>query len=128
MRLLLFLAYYGIAFLMGFMLRARFDVWMYAKPHMQQRLVVWAADTVAYVEQGGTQTLLPPDTTDAEAFSPVLGESRVGRLVRPRAGEDGTDLPVPEGFDAGSPGAVVNRGGSSAESGGSAPPPPVNPA
>ena len=128
MRLLLFLAYYGIAFLMGFMLRARFDVWMYAKPHMQQRLVVWAADTVAYVEQGGTQTLLPPDTTDAEAFSPVLGESRVGRLVRPRAGGDGADMPVPEGFDAGSRGAAANEGGSSAEPGASAPPPPVNPA
>ncbi len=127
MRLLLFLAYYGIAFLMGFMLRGRFDVWMYSKPHMQKRLVIWAADTVSYVEQGGNETILPPDTTDADAFSPVLGESRVGRLVRRRAGEEDADLPVPEGLDAGSPGAVVNQGASSAEPGGPAPP-PVDPA
>ena len=53
MRLLLFLLYYGIAFLMGFVIRARFDTWMYSKPHMQERLVIWASDTVSYVESGG---------------------------------------------------------------------------
>ena len=96
MRLLLFLLYYAIAFLMGFVVRARFDAWMYAKPHMQERLVMWAADTVAYVEQGGgSGPVLPPETTDAEAFSPVLGQMRTG-TARGRAG--GAE-PVPEGAD-----------------------------
>ena len=94
MRLLLFLGYYGIALLMGFVLRARFDAWMYAKPHMQERLVVWSADVVALVDSGEAidGPLLPPETTDAVAFSPVVGETRLGRLVRrgERAGSGGT--------------------------------------
>lgn len=116
MRLLLFLLYYGIAFLMGFVIRARFDTWMYSKPHMQKRLVIWAADTVSYIEDGGDQPVLPPETTDAEAFSPVLGESRIGRL----AGRGGAEEPaaVPEGLVGKEPQADD----------GSGPPPPVRPA
>ena len=115
MRLLLFLLYYGIAFLMGFVIRARFDAWMYAKPHMQQRLVIWAADAVTYVEQGGTDTLLPPETTDAEAFSPVFGRTRLGRVLRGPVPSDGD---VAEGMDS--------RAGRAAGSGEA--PPPVDPA
>ena len=115
MRLLLFLLYYGIAFLMGFVIRARFDAWMYAKPHMQQRLVVWAADAVTYVEQGGADTLLPPDTTDAEAFSPVLRRTRLGRVLRRSAPSDGA---APEGMDS-QPGRLAGSAGT---------PPPVDPA
>ena len=70
MRLLLFLLYYALAVLLGFMLRGRFDAWVYRRRHMQQRLVVWAADVVTYVERGGDDVLLPPSTLDAEAWSP----------------------------------------------------------
>ena len=121
MRLLLFLLYYGIAFLMGFVLRARFDTWMYSKPHMQARLVVWAEDTVRYVESGGPGPVLPPETTDAEAFSPVLGETRVGRLAR-RGGSAGSVAePVREGLAGGEPQPAD-------EDPGAEPPAPVRPA
>ena len=99
MRLLLFLLYYGIAFLMGFVLRARFDTWMYSKPHMQDRLVIWAEDTVKYVESGGGGPVLPPETTDAEAFSPVLGQTRVGRPAG--RGEPAEEAPVADGAAGG---------------------------
>ena len=121
MRLLLFLLYYGIAFLMGFVIRARFDTWMYSKPHMQARLVIWAEDTVRYVESGGDGTLLPPETTDAEAFSPVLGQTRVGRLARRGGSSEAGAEPVPEGL-AGDETAAADR------SAGAEPPPPVRPA
>ena len=121
MRLLLFLLYYGIAFLMGFVLRARFDTWMYSKPHMQARLVIWAEDTVRYVESGGDGTLLPPETTDAEAFSPVLGETRVGRLARRGGSAESPAEPVPEGL-AGRESQPVD------EDAGAEPPAPVRPA
>ena len=116
MRLLLFLLYYGIAFLMGFVIRARFDAWMYAKPYMQQRLVVWADDAVTYVEQGGADTLLPPETTDAEAFSPVFRRTRLGRVLRRPVPSDGDA--VPEGMDS-PPGRLAGSAGT---------PPPVDPA
>ena len=118
MRLLLFLLYYGIAFLMGFVIRARFDTWMYSKPHMQARLVVWAADTVSYVESGGSAPVLPPETTDAEAFSPVLGQSRIGRLARRTDAEDAVGGPVPEGLSGERPPAADDGSGA---------PPPVRP-
>ncbi|MDE2906650.1 MAG: hypothetical protein OXQ28_11270 [Acidobacteriota bacterium] len=118
MRLLLFLLYYGIAFLMGFVIRARFDTWMYSKPHMQARLVVWAADTVSYVESGGPGPVLPPETTDAQAFSPVLGQSRIGRLARRTDAEDAAGA-VPEGLAGEQPPAADDGSGA---------PPPVRPA
>lgn len=121
MRLLLFLLYYGIAFLMGFVLRARFDTWMYSKPHMQARLVIWAEDTVRYVESGGDGTLLPPETTDAEAFSPVLGETRGGKLARGGRAAEPAAEPVPEGLAGAEP--APPDGSAGAE-----PPPPVRPA
>lgn len=117
MRLLLFLLYYGIAFLMGFVIRARFDTWMYSKPHMQARLVVWAADTVSYVDSGGRGPVLPPETTDSVAFSPVLGQTRLGRLAR-RAEPAGAAEPVPEGRAGDEPQAADEAAG---------PPPPVRP-
>jgi hypothetical protein len=120
MRLLLFLLYYGIAFLMGFVIRARFDTWMYSKPHMQERLVIWAADTVTYVEGGGPGPVLPPETTDADAFSPVLGQTRVGRLARRGASDGNADEAVPEGLAGDEPAAPDGSAGS--------PPPPVRPA
>lgn len=122
MRVLLFLVYYGIAFLMGFVIRARFDTWMYSKPHMQARLVVWADDTVKYVESGGAGPVLPPETTDAEAFSPVLGQTRAGRLARGgRASAEAAAEPVPEGLGGGEPHPAD-------EGAGAEPPPPVRPA
>lgn len=119
MRLLLFLLYYGIAFLMGFVVRARFDTWMYSKPHMQERLVVWAADTVTYVEGGGPGPVLPPETTDAEAFSPVIGQTRVGRFARGGASGEARAEAVPEGRDGAEPPTADESAGS---------PPPVRPA
>ncbi|MYH31548.1 MAG: hypothetical protein F4137_22540 [Acidobacteria bacterium] len=118
MRLLLFLLYYGIAFLMGFVIRARFDTWMYSKPHMQARLVVWAADTVSYVDSGGSGPVLPPETTDAEAFSPVLGQTRVGRLARQRGAGEAAAEAVPEGLEGEQPQAADESSGA---------PPPVRP-
>ena len=120
MRLLLFLLYYAIAFLMGFVIRARFDTWMYSKPHMQERLVIWAADTVTYVENGGPGPVLPPETTDADAFSPVLGQTRVGRLARGGASGAANAEAVPEGLDGVEPPAADDSAGSE--------PPPVRPA
>ena len=118
MRLLLFLLYYAIAFLMGFVIRARFDTWMYSKPHMQERLVIWAADTVTYIDSGGPGPVLPPETTDAEAFSPVLGQTRIGRLARTDGGEPAAEA-VPEGLAGSEPKAAEE----SADA-----PPPVRPA
>ena len=120
MRVLLFLLYYGIAFLMGFVIRARFDTWMYSKPHMQARLVIWAEDTVRYVEGGGDGTLLPPETTDAEAFSPVLAGTRAGSLVRRGGSPRAAGEPVPEGFAGDEP--------APADEGSGTEPPPVRPA
>ncbi len=119
MRLLLFLLYYAIAFLMGFVIRARFDTWMYSKPHMQERLVIWAADTVTYIDSGGPGPVLPPETTDAEAFSPVLGQTRIGRLARTGGGEPAAEA-VPEGLAGGEPKAADESTGAT--------PPPVRPA
>jgi len=121
MRLLLFLLYYGIAFLMGFVIRARFDTWMYSKPHMQERLVIWAQDTVTYVESGGPGPILPPETTDSEAFSPVLGQTRVGRLARPGAPVGAAPEPVPEGL-------APDAGRAGEDDGADGAPPPVRPA
>ncbi len=120
MRLLLFLLYYGIAFLMGFVIRARFDTWMYSKPHMQERLVIWASDTVSYVESGGPGPVLPPETTDAEAFSPVLGQTRIGGLARRGGAGEAAAEAVPEGLAGDEPQSADGSAGS--------PPPPVRPA
>lgn len=118
MRLLLFLVYYGIAFLMGFVLRARFDVWMYSKPHMQARLVVWAQDTVTYVENGGAGPVLPPETTDADAFSPVLGRTPLGQVAGPAQPGEPSDA-VPEGLSGRPPETAAQQSDA---------PPPVRPA
>ncbi len=85
MRVMLFLGYYGLAMLFGFLLRGRFDQWMYAKPHMQERLIVWAADAVSHVEQGGEDPLVVPLTVDPPAWSPVMRATPLGRFVRAAA-------------------------------------------
>lgn len=85
MRPFLFLAYYVLACLLGFALRSRFDRWMYTRPHMQHRLVIYASSTLAAVEGGENAVPPPPDTADAEAWSPVLLGTPFARFVRPSA-------------------------------------------
>ena len=70
MRFLMFLALYGIAFLIGFVARGRFDTWMYLKPHMQQRIRVFAAEVEGDPDPVGVTDFLPPSTVDNYAFSP----------------------------------------------------------
>ena len=85
MRPFLFLAYYALACLLGFALRSRFDRWMYTRPHMQHRLVIYASATLAAVERGDDAVTTPPDTADADAWSPVLLGTPLARFVRSSA-------------------------------------------
>ena len=87
MRLVLFLCYYALAASMGFLVRGRYDRWMYSQPHMQRALVLNAAEVVYQVEHDADVVSLPPDTVDAVAFSPVLVNGPFGRFVRPSAAE-----------------------------------------
>ena len=70
MRLFLYLAYYALAMLLGFVLRQRYDRWMYGRAHMQQRLRLFALEVAADREAVGTTLYFPPSTTDNLALSP----------------------------------------------------------
>ena len=87
MRLLLFLLYYAVALTLGFLLRGRFDAWMYRQPHMQRALVRYASEVVYVVENGADVVDPPPLTVDAPAVSPVLVKGPLGRFVRAEAVE-----------------------------------------
>ena len=87
MRLLLFLFYYAIALTLGFLLRGRFDAWIYRQPHMQRALVRYASEVVYLVENGADSVDSPPLTVDAPAVSPVLVNGPLGRFVRSEAVE-----------------------------------------
>ncbi len=122
MRLVLFVLYYGLAVLLGFILRGRFDQWMYAKPHMQESLVRYASEVIHAVEHGADEVPPPPLTVDADAFSPVVLQGPLGRVARapdaaagepagaldvaPEPGSADARPPVPEG---GVPGAADGR-------------------
>ena len=81
--LVLYVGYYGLAVLLGFLLRFRFDAWMYAKPHMQRRLVVYSSDLLDAVKAGAEAVPLPPLTVDTDAVSPLLEGTALSRFVRP---------------------------------------------
>ncbi len=87
MRLLFFLLYYAVALTLGFLLRGRFDAWMYRQPHMQRALVRYASEVVYVVENGADVVDPPPLTVDAPAVSPVLVKGPLGRFVRAEAVE-----------------------------------------
>ena len=70
MRLFLYLAYYALAMLLGFVLRQRYDRWMYGRAHMQQRLRLFALEVAADREAVGATLYFPPSTTDNLALSP----------------------------------------------------------
>lgn len=70
MRLFLYLAYYALALLLGFVLRQRYDRWMYGRAHMQQRLRLFALEVAADREAVGATLYFPPSTTDNLALSP----------------------------------------------------------
>ena len=74
MRFLLFLMLYGAALALGFVLRGRYDVWMYSKTHMQQRMRVFAAQVFNDPDPVGITDYLPPSTTDHLALSPSATE------------------------------------------------------
>ena len=70
MRLILYLAYYALAMLLGFVVRQRYDRWIYGRAHMQQRLRLFALEVAADREAVGTTLYFPPSTTDNLALSP----------------------------------------------------------
>ena len=75
MRFLLFLMLYAAALALGFVLRGRYDVWMYSKTHMQQRMRVFAAQVFNDPDPVGITDYLPPSTTDHLALSPSATEA-----------------------------------------------------
>ena len=70
MRFIFFFMVYGAAVFVGFFARQRYDEWMFRKPHMQQRLRVFAAEIFSDPDPVGTTDYLPPSTTDQLALSP----------------------------------------------------------
>ena len=81
--LILYLAYYALAVLLGFLLRTRFDAYIYRLPHMQRRLVVYSTDVVTAVEKGANAVPPPPLTVDSDAVTPLLEGTPLSRFVRP---------------------------------------------
>ena len=81
MRVLLFIAYYAIALLMGFALRGKFDRWMYSKSHMQGRLRIFSHEILAAADEEGRNdpdmVFLPPPTLDALAFNAASANRQV---------------------------------------------------
>ena len=75
MRFFFFLALYVVALGLGFVLRGRYDHWMYRKTHMQQRLRVFAAQVYGDPDPVGITDFLPPSTTDNLALSPAATEA-----------------------------------------------------
>ena len=91
MRLFLYLAYYALAMLLGFVLRQRYDRWMYGRAHMQQRLRLFALEVAADREAVGTTLYFPPSTTDNLALSPRATDAWLrGYAGQPDAGRGGT--------------------------------------
>ena len=86
-RFFLFILYYVIAFCLGFAVRARYDGWMYAKPHMQSRLRIFSQELMLYdpdpVPEAEQELFFPPSTTDPLAFN----EAGAMRAVRARQAE-----------------------------------------
>ena len=80
--LILYLVYYALAVLLGFILRTRFDAWLYSRPHMQRRLVVYCSDVVAAVQEGAESVAPPPLTVDTDAVGPLLEGTMFSRFVR----------------------------------------------
>lgn len=105
MRALLFLMLYAVAFSLGFVMRGRYDTWMYRKTHMQQRLRVFAAQVFKDPDPVGVTDYLPPPTTDNLALSPSATEAWLQQAAE-FAPEDGygPDAELPEGEIAGEQG------------------------
>lgn len=105
MRALLFLMLYGVALSLGFVLRGRYDVWMYRKIHMQQRLRVFAAQVFKDPDPVGVTDYLPPPTTDNLALSPSATEAWLQQAAEfaPEEGYD-PDAELPDGEIAGEQG------------------------
>ena len=79
---ILYLVYYALAVLLGFLLRTRFDAWLYSRPHMQRRLVVYCSDVVVAVNEGAEAVAPPPLTVDTDAVGPLLAGTPFARFVR----------------------------------------------
>ena len=123
-RLLLFLMFYGISFFLGFAVRARYDAWMYAKPHMQGRLRVFAQELTLYDldQEAEAEDFFPPSTTDPLAFNAAQAE----RAVRDRQVELDEEFdefskrgPGPEADSAPAPGPVPSPSAPASGSSGS---------
>ena len=120
MRLLMFLVLYAIAFLFGFVGRGRFDTWMYLKPHMQQRIRVFAAEVEGDPDPVGVNDFLPPSTTDNYAFSPrqteaLLRSYDTDPVAQDPPPDEGGDLDLEqdegEDFDEAESGGIDRRAG-----------------
>ena len=80
MRLLLYLFYYVLALGMGFVLRQRYDNWMWSKPHQQQRLRTFCEQVAADPDPDPAVFYVPPPTTDNFALFPAPSDGN----ARPR--------------------------------------------
>lgn len=81
--LALYLAYYGLAVLLGFLLRTKFDTWMYSRPHMQRRLVLYCSDVLDGLREERIEEAPPPPlTVDTDAVAPLLAATPLERFVR----------------------------------------------
>ena len=110
MRLLIYLAYWFFAFLVGFMVRARYDTWMYSKFHMQARLRVFAAEVVMDEGDVGERLYFPPCTTDHLAMSPARTEAFLQQYAYQR--ETGADGAAEESPPSSPPAGVDDGPGS----------------
>ena len=69
MRGVVLIGCYVLAIGVGFMLRGRYDMWMFSKHHMQARYRVLAAEAAADPDPVGQTLYFPPSTTDELALS-----------------------------------------------------------
>ena len=111
MRVLSFFLVYLVVFILGFVCRARFDIWMYRKPHMQQRIRVFAAQVFDDPDPVGVTDYLPPPTTDSLAMSPAATEAWLQQVsdyvpdAEPDYDDAGSGPGRPEGPGAGTAGS-----------------------
>ena len=92
MRLLLYVFYYLLALAMGFVLRQKYDAWMWSKPHQQLRLRTFCARVVEDDDAEMSRWYVPPSTTDNFALFPAPSDRVVaGRMERPAAPHVGAE-------------------------------------
>ena len=97
MRGLVLVVVYVLAIGVGFLLRGRYDVWIFSKHHMQQRYRVFAAEVISDPDPVGQTLYFPPLTTDHYALSAARTRAwlqEYSALAEPEPGLDPAGSPA----------------------------------